>query len=289
MRSSSSQRTDGAVSLAPKKTKSTDSNIGTLWLMWNSPLSAVMKTMLRLSAREAHRVNFVPFLSTMTIYIRLLCHGIIPPLKLTVPILYSSATTDKQQPPQFFFDSLSIARYIDQHRHSIRDSLFPSDHMADIERFNDHAQTLLCYSRAKMISKLQTDMEALEALFAPKWLQGGGGLKSRILTRPLLRVALWLFSLKYSSESERATVESTRRSLTAVRNALMAHTGTDLRHLVAGRFTYADIIVAQLITFDPELYNRFAHIFGDVSLADEFADVVAWARAIRETHCLIPP
>lgn len=258
------------------KARPIDANIGTLWVMRHSSISIVVKIVLQLSARTARQVTHIPLISTLTMYARLLWHGKMPPVKLTAPVL---KTLDER--PNFILDSFSIAQYIDMHRLSRTPSLFPVSHMDEINTFNEHAQTLLSYMRATMMSRLKSDLSTAEALFAPRWMHG-----KPWFTRPLLRIMLWLFTMKYARESRRASLENTRRALMAVRSALMAHAGEDLRYLVAGRLTYADIVITEMISFDTERYPKYTCLYADASLADEFADVIAWTRALRDTHGL---
>lgn len=259
---------------SPLKSRATDEgHTGILWTMKGSPLTSAIKVVAHLSARSAHYVNHIPLFSTVTMYIRLLCHGYIPNFKVTAPILKIS-----QQ--QFIFDSFNIARYIDNNRISKTETLFPSCHIHLIQQFNQDAQILLSYTRGKLFNNLKHDMKSAEIIFAPRFLRG-----KSYLTYPLIKLIIVFMQWKYRKECKVASIQETRRVLLDIRSALVAYSGSDLRYLVGDRLTYADIIVAQCISFDVERYRKFMHLYSDAQLANEFPDVIAWARAVRETHC----
>lgn len=176
-------------------------------------------------------------------------------------------------------DSFDISKHIDMHRGSNTPSLFPPKYIQSIALFNKHAQTLTSYTRGQLFERLKTDLKSAEALFAPKFLRGKSWL-----TYPILQVSLSIMRWKYRNETQSANLEETRKALLEIRAALLAHSGSDLRYLIAGRLTYADLIVAQTIGFDTERFPKYAHLYADAVLADEFADIIAWARAVRETH-----
>lgn len=213
---------------------------------------------------------------------------------------------------EFYFDSFDIARYIDMHRHSKTPTLFPTAHLSAITTFNTHAQVLISHLRMGIVQRCREHLDIAERLYAPRWLRSSsssstssttssssGNTRRRwlllplpplplpaLLTRPMLRIALALVEFKYAYESKHATEAHARAALSAVRAALAKHAGADLKYLVGGRLTYADIIVAQAISFDMERYpTAVKKVYEEKRLAHDFPDVVAWARAVRETHC----
>lgn len=85
-------------------------------------------------------------------------------------------------------------------------------------------------------------------------------------------------------ENREATRAVARKGLEAVRAALASCSTRHLRYLCGDSLTYADIVVAESIYFDPERYGKFGYVYSDEQFFDEFTDVVAWARAVRSTH-----
>lgn len=214
----------------------------------------------------------------------------------------NSSNINNNNKNEFYFDSFDIARYIDMHRHSKTPTLFPSAHLSTITTFNAHAQILISHLRMGIVQRCRQHLDIAERLYAPRWLRSTSSSTSSsstgrrwwlpplplpaLLTRPLLRIALTLFEFKYAYESKHATEARARAALSAVRAALTKHAGADLKYLVGGRLTYADIIVAQAISFDTERYPMAVKkVYEEKRFAHDFPDVVAWARAVRETHC----
>lgn len=73
-------------------------------------------------------------------------------------------------------------------------------------------------------------------------------------------------------------------ALEDTRKALTSYEGAHLRYVCGERLTYADIIMAESIFFDMERHGKFGYLYKDDEFADRFPDIIAWARAVRETH-----
>lgn len=193
--------------------------------------------------------------------------------KITAPIL----RTHEAQ-PRYLRDSFEIAMYVDTKRQAGIPSLFPSEHLTTIANFNSKAGLLNSYLRAQVIQRLRNDPDSAALIFAPR------ALRNKFFTRPLVSVGLWLFSRKYRHESRVATRDVARTVLHDVRAALAQHKGKHLRYICAETLTYADVVVAESLAFDPQREGQLERLCKDDEFAESFPDLLAWARAIRETH-----
>lgn len=170
--------------------------------------------------------------------------------------------------------------YVDTKRQRGKPSLFPSEHLTTIANFNHKAGLLNSYLRAQVIQRLRNDSDAAAQIFAPR------ALRNKFVTKPIVSLGLWLFSRKYRHESRVATRDVAKAVLNDVRAALAQHKGKHLRYICAGTLTYADVVVAESLGFDPQRDGEIAYLCKDDEFAESFPDLVAWARAIRETHYL---
>lgn len=168
--------------------------------------------------------------------------------------------------------------YVDTKRQPSTPSLFPSEHLATIVEFNHKAALLNWYMRGKLIEQLRDDLDTAAQLFAPR------ALRNKFFTRPLVRLALWLFGRKYRHESRVGTRDVARSALQDVRVALARHKGKNLRYICAETLTYADVVMAESLFFDPQKRGVSAYLYKDDEFAQDFPDLVAWGRAVRETH-----
>lgn len=229
--------------------------------------------MLAISGRTAHEIAFIPLLSILPLRLRL---GLFSwRKKITAPIL---EILDETNGKKYLTESFDIAQYIDSVRVPPRPTLFPSEHAAAIREYNVHAATLTSYMRERLTSLLSQDLDTAERMFVPWALRGW------FFTRVLVRLGVWVFTRKYSAESQAAGREAARRALEAVRDGLVRFEGTKLRYLCGTGFTFADIAVTEAIFFDGERHGRFAYLYRDQEFCEAFPDVVAWGRAVRDTH-----
>lgn len=271
----SSTASSDAFVATPVKQSPSDAPIGLLWSMRRSPFSFVVKIVLHLSARTAHSVTYMPLFSTVTMYIRLFLHSSLPSNhKVSSPVF---RTLD--EPPRYLLDSFDIARYIDEHRKPSSHTLFPVAHLPSLEKFNAHAASINSFMRARLLAQLRDDPSLGVEMYLPRALR-----RPAPIARLVVRVAVGALAWRYGRESRTTSRMRVREALLDVRAALAAHEGADLRYLVAGRLSFADVVVAESIFFDMERHARFGRLYADSGFADEFADVVAWARAIRQTH-----
>lgn len=256
---------------ALSSSKDTSTSLGTLWTMRRSPFSSAVKVVLHLSGRTADEVPFVPLLSYLSLLFRLGLSAF--RTKLTAPILRT-----RDSPSRFLRDSLSISAYVDAQREPSRETLFPVEYASDIALFSEYANALSSFIRPVILAKLEKDPGTAEKLFMPLVLRG------RFFSKTLVKLAIWVFRRKYAEESKKANRDVARDALEQMRKALAQCDGKHLRYLCGERFTYADIIMAESLFFDPERHGKFRYLGQDDEFADCFPDLIAWARAVRETH-----
>lgn len=247
-------------------------DIGTLWTLGRSPFSKAVKVVLALSGRTVKEISFTPVLSAISLSIRLGLSAWRD--KITAPVLRLAGT----RPAVYLTESLDTASYIDELREVPQRSLFPPEQRAKICSFNSVAGIVISFMRAQLISRLKSDLESCEKMFVPRRLQGW------FFTKPIVILAMWSFSRKYAEESRNATQEKVISALDKVRDALVRHEGRHLRYLCGGRLTYADIIVAESLFFDERRHGNWGYLYRNEDLAERFPDLIAWGRAVRETH-----
>ena len=263
MKSTASSSSSSSFSLQTQPT-----HVGNLYYLPRSPFSRSISIILNLCNCTATRLRFIPLLTPLYLAIRLLTTR-----RITAPIL--------QTPTQYLHDSFIIAQYIDSKRPSHQPSLFPPHLLSEIEKFNAHADTLISYMRNKLMFLLKQDLSLAATMFLPRPL--------RRLPRPILGVLLAIFARKYRAESTYATRERAIDALNAIRNALSTCQNSNLRYICGNSLTYADIVVSQSIFFgDLNAQSRYAHLYADAQLQEQFPDIIAWASAVTKTHFELP-
>lgn len=263
----------------------------------------MLAAVLRLSARRVHQVTYVPLLSCASLLLRHVAERQLPwPWLPAAPVLHVAVAGRTP----FVRETAAIARFVDAHRGTGRPSLFPPAHMAHIARFQRCARTLLAFLRTRAVARVRRDPLPLLLRALPRCLHRFAWLAVPV-ARLALGVAVALGACDHAAHESGIGVEThsggggggqavagrsdARRALREVRAALRRHDGAHLRYLVGGRLTYADLVVAQCVRLEVEAEADdsggawLCDVFEDARLADEFADVVAWARAVRQTHC----
>jgi glutathione S-transferase len=175
-------------------------------------------------------------------------------------------------------DSFDIARF--GSRRSLT-PLVPGEHLAEIERWNGISERMLAAGRLRTTARMLSDGEAMRE-YVPgsvRKLRRVGGVVGRTGARRLLR--------KYGDEvGDADLVQVQRDGLLALREGLAAARGD---HLVAGRFTYADITMAVGLQFVAPVSERWVRLgvparphWSEPELAQEFEDLLAWRDRMYE-------
>ncbi|MBL8739999.1 MAG: glutathione S-transferase family protein [Myxococcales bacterium] len=205
----------------------------------------VYEPLLRLASREARR-------------------------KPTVPMLFDGNLVVR--------DSFAIARHVDQHGSG--DKLIPSEHDAEITRWNDRVEELMQNARARVVQRIPSSTAALRDEL-PSFLRPFG----RVLT-PVARLGLGFVAHKFDTASvASAPSEAAMASVLESAQAAIARGP----YLVGNRFTFADVALACGVDFVAP-HPRSAHspagreVWCEPKLAAAFPDVVAWRDRIIERH-----
>ena len=196
----------------------------------------------------------------------------------TVPILVTDGTV--------LNDSWDIAQYAD--REGASPSLFPAEHVAEIEAWAKTTDRLLAAGRGLILRALMGDAAALD-----ESLPGNVPGVVRPLLRPVVRGVTRYFMKKYSLGD--ATREAA--DLAAVRGVLDEMRALGLaRRTVFERFTYADVLLATTLqgvspVADRHLRLRPAtrRVWTRDALARDYADLLAWRDWVYDAHRRPPP
>jgi glutathione S-transferase len=199
---------------------------------------------------------------------------------VSVPVLFTDAPDAR-----VLADSFAIARFADAHGYGPR--LFPGDAAGDaaIVRYNEASERALAAGRVLALRRVLASDAALMELVP------------RALGRPLGRAAIALsrFGIERTLRKYAAADRASADALATLREVL-----TELRTNLApsgktllGRFSYADITMAQTLVFVSPPETKAGHLriapanraaFTDAALASEFADLVAWRDALYAEH-----
>ena len=186
--------------------------------------------------------------------------------RVTVPLL---VTRDAR-----LCDSLSIAQWAD--RVGAGEPLFPPAVTSEVDAWNRRSEMLMEAGRALLLPRLLANDRALrEQLppFVPRAL--------RATMQPVAAMAARHLMRKYGIVADRVGVleDTVRDGLRAVRAALVR----DGRHLVAGRFTYADVAMATALQFIVPVSDAYMPLgpatrvaWTHPELARGSADLIAW-------------
>ena len=196
---------------------------------------------------------------------------------VSVPVLFEGGRCHR--------DSCDIARFAERVGNGT--PLFPEEHESAIERWDALGQAGLAAGRALGLVKVLEDREALSDL-VPKGLR-------RILGPAALPIAAFgvrRTQRKYGAVRENAAEHqgTLRDTLEALREALQPTEGPG-PDTVLGRFSYADITIAQVVQFvSPKNIGRFRlapasqRAYHRADLEREFADLVQWRDALYAHH-----
>ncbi|WP_437548731.1 glutathione S-transferase N-terminal domain-containing protein [Sorangium sp. So ce367] len=198
--------------------------------------------------------------------------------RVSVPVL----TTDDGR---VFGDSADIARWADGR--GAGPTLFPVEHEADIARLIDLSERGLSAGRARALTRMLADDEAL-AEMAPRPIRRAlRPLASRLGALGVARTLRKYEGDKTDGEAHRQTqvavLEEIRETL-----ARAAPSGDAPRTLL-GRFTFADIAMSQvLVNVAPPAQLKLGaasrRCFSDPELRDRYDDLVAWRDELYRAY-----
>ena len=192
--------------------------------------------------------------------------------RATVPVLLAGG--------QVLTDSWDIALYAD--REGSGSPLIPAADAAEIQRWNELAESTMIAVRALTVARLLASNGALDESLPPAVPR----LMRRAL-RPVTRYGMAWFARKYALPGSDA--EASRRAL--------RETLDQLRSVIAGTgyvlasFSYADIIAATLLQGVVPVAGRYIRLgpatreaWTQADLAEEYADLIRWRDELYERH-----
>ena len=181
-------------------------------------------------------------------------------------------------------DSANIARWADGRGDG--PVLFPPELEPDIARFVELSERGLAAGRALSLFRVLGDREALEEM-VPRDVRGAIGP----LAAPLGAFGIRRTLRKYGSTSDRETHERALvEVLDALRAALAKAPPSAGPKTLLGRFTFADVAMAQVLAFvqPPAFGLRIGAAsrrnFTDTAMAARYADVVQWRDALYDAY-----
>ena len=198
--------------------------------------------------------------------------------RVSVPVLFDD---DGRPVP----DSLEIARWADLHGEG--PALIPADLEADVARFVALSEEGLDAGRRLSLHRMLGDDEALGEM-VPKGLRPVLGPLGKWVAATGIHRTL----RKYGAHRvDAATHEQTMvRVLGDLRAALADPRASGDPRTLLGRFTFADIAMAQVLsfvqppTFGLRIGKASRRSFTDSVLRERFNDLVAWRDALYEAH-----
>ncbi|AGP33335.1 glutathione S-transferase [Sorangium cellulosum] len=177
-------------------------------------------------------------------------------------------------------DSADIARWADGR--GAGPTLFPAEHEAEIARLIDLSERALAAGRARALSRMLADDEALAEMAPPPIRRAYAPLAARLGGLGVRRTLR-----KYGGHEDGA--EAHLRTMVAALDELRATLArsappgpsVDAPRTLLGRFTFADIAMSQaLVNVAPpaalKLGAASRRSFSDPELRDRYADLVAW-------------
>jgi glutathione S-transferase len=182
-------------------------------------------------------------------------------------------------------DSANIARWADGR--GTGPELFPRDLDADIARFVDLSERGLEAGRALALGRMLGDREALEEMVPRGVRRAFGPVAAAVGTFGIRRTLR-----KYGShDASREALEGTLGGvLDALRAALAKAPETTPVKTLLGRFTFADVAMAQVLVFvqPPTVGLRIRAAsrrnYADPPIAARYADLVDWRDALYDAY-----
>ncbi|HEX6241006.1 MAG TPA: glutathione S-transferase N-terminal domain-containing protein, partial [Polyangiales bacterium] len=154
---------------------------------------------------------------------------------VTVPLLIDDGG-------RVYDDSAAIARFADTHGEG--PTLFPAEHEPAIARFIELSERGLSAGRALSLKRQLADDEALAELVPREIRRRVGRLGLRLADLGLRRTLRKYRALRLTQDQHRAHLRSVLDELRAALEGAQGEPKTLL-----GRFTFADIAVAQVLSF----------------------------------------
>lgn len=198
--------------------------------------------------------------------------------RVSVPVL---TTSDGR----VIADSADIARWASERGEGPQ--LFPAEHEHDVARFVDLSERALAAGRALSLARMLGDHEALAEMVPGPIRRALGPVAVRIGALGIHRTLR-----KYGAHG--GSQDAHRRAFVAaldeVRDTLAKAPSGDGPRTLLGRFTFADIAVAQALAFvrPPEsglkLGPASRRSFSDPDLAERYADLLAWRDELYRTR-----
>lgn len=185
-------------------------------------------------------------------------------------------------------DSYDIAHWADQNGSG---TLFPEKFAKDIQQYNTLSERGLAAGRALSMARLVKDPDAALEVVPPLLRKSLGSIAARLGKTGLERTRR-----KWGATDDE--LQSSRRLVTRILEQLRADLakvdGSNQpgkpKTLLGNHFTYADIAMAQLLSFvSPEaralrLFDATRRAFFDAELADRFADLVEWRDGVYDAY-----
>lgn len=213
----------------------------------------------------------IPLLSTLYLWLRILFTS-----KRFARVLLPILVPHNLETTRPVRGSVSISRVADnaRDRQKASRSLFPPQHIVDIDKFMRASDILHQYSLQLFVNACsdepQTAAEfALPTIFRPSWI-----------ARPLLMILRNQLLAEYPTLPSRVDVQN---ALQALRKCI---TEGNRSYICADEFTYADICMATSMFFAVRREHGSAghRLYNDSELATEFEDLLRWRKAIFEKH-----
>ena len=181
-------------------------------------------------------------------------------------------------------DSADIARWAD--RRGEGPVLFPADLASEVDAFVALSERGLAAGRGLSLARVLEDDEALGEM-VPRALQRSlGRAGTRIASMGIRRTMR-----KYGVDGkDRATLERELSSVLDELRAALARAPDGAPRTLLGRFTFADVAMAQVLAFvEPPLFGlrigrASRRSFTDPGMRERYADLLAWRDAVYGAH-----
>jgi glutathione S-transferase len=187
-------------------------------------------------------------------------------------------------------DSLSIARYAERVGKGV--PLFPEGDASAIEELDDRSEVGLRAGRALALDRVLQSEAALREML-PKSIRGVGSVGTAIaafgIRRTLRKYGAHSVALPEHEAQLVAILDDVRARLRSTGN------GSPEPRYLRGKFTYADIAIAQVLQFVAPVAETFRSVriakasracFEHPKLAGAYRDLLAWRDALYARHRL---